>query len=267
MQASLPSWATLAAPADWTTVELISDLHLQPSEPATFAALQRYLDTCTADAVFMLGDLFEVWVGDDCLSAAACTFEQQVQSALAAAAQRRPLFFMAGNRDFLLGGAGLRACGLQGLEDPTVLEFGTHRWLLTHGDALCLADTDYQRFRAQVRSTEWQQRFLQMPLAARQAQARAIRDQSEAHKRETGYADVDTREVERWLDASRCQAMIHGHTHHAADHPAGASRTRHVLSDWDLHAKPPRAQVLRLEHLVSGEVSVQRHPVALPPVS
>lgn len=267
MQASLPTWATLAAPADWTTVELISDLHLQAGEPATLAALLRYLDTSTADAVFILGDLFEVWVGDDGLTATACTFEQQVQSALVTAAQRRPVYFMAGNRDFLLGNAGLRACGMQGLSDPTVLEFAQRRWLLTHGDALCLTDTDYQRFRAQVRSTEWQQRFLQMPLAARQAQARAIRDLSEAHKRETGYADLDSGEVERWLDASGCGAMIHGHTHHAADHAAGASRTRHVLSDWDLHAKPPRAQVLRLERLASGGVTVQRHSPALPSVA
>lgn len=249
----LPDWDVLHAPQHWRTVEFISDLHLQDSEPATLAALEQYLQRSRADALFVLGDLFEVWLGDDCLAGEApARFEHRVRDLLRAASAQRPVFFMPGNRDFLLGQAGCSACGMALLADPTVLHFANQRWLLTHGDALCLDDTSYMAFRQQVRSAQWQQQFLQQSLAEREAQARAIRQHSEAHKQETGYADVDGPEVERWLDAAPAFAMIHGHTHRAADHPAGGTRLRHVLSDWDAHATPARSQVLQLQHTASG---------------
>jgi UDP-2,3-diacylglucosamine hydrolase len=133
------------------------------------------------------------------------------------------------------------------LDDPTVLAFAGRRWLLTHGDALCLDDVDYMQFRAHVRSAEWQQTFLAKALAERQAIARGLREQSEARKRSGAhYADLDTAATRQWLAAAQAGTMIHGHTHKPADHDLGGGLQRIVLSDWDLAARPPRAQILRL---------------------
>ncbi len=252
--------AELNAPANWQAVDFISDLHLQAIEPATFAVFQRYLQVPPvrpADALFILGDLFEVWVGDDVLDGQApASDEQRFQRACAAAllahSQTTPVFFMHGNRDFLLGGQGLQACGMQGLTDPTVLVFHGQRWLLSHGDALCLDDTDYMRFRAQVRQPQWQSEFLAQPLAQRQAVARELRSQSEARKRNTGndpslWADVDAHAAREWLLQSQAHTLIHGHTHRPAAHALGEKLQRVVLSDWDAGATPPRAEVLRLD--------------------
>ena len=121
-------------------------------------------------------------------------------------------------------------------------------YLLSHGDALCLDDVDYMQFRKQVRSPEWQQVFLAMPLAERQAIARGLRQQSEA-KKQTGvdYADVDASTALQWLQAANASTLIHGHTHKPATHQLDAAhRLRVVLSDWDASATPPRAEVLRL---------------------
>ncbi len=244
--------AVLEAPASWQAVEFISDLHLQPAEPATVAAWQRYLNATTADAVFILGDLFEVWVGDD--SAAEPGFAADCAAVLRHAAQQRAVYFMHGNRDFLVGADFLQRCGVALLADPCVLAFGHGHWpsessrlLLSHGDALCLADTDYQSFRAQVRSPAWQADFLARPLAERQAIGRQMRAHSEAAKQAAaGYADVDTAAALAWLHAADAHLLIHGHTHRPADHALDPTHRRVVLSDWDAAATPPRLQVLRL---------------------
>lgn len=200
----------------------------------------------TADAVVILGDLFEVWVGDDALDEPG-SFEAQCAAILRRSCQRKPVYFMHGNRDFLVGATFLQHCGLQGLADPTVLCMGTQRWLLSHGDALCLDDVPYQQFRAQARSAAWQAQFLGQALPVRRAQARDIRQTSEARKK-TGvtYADVDTAAACQWLQAAQATVLVHGHTHRPADHALPGGMQRHVLSDWDLAAQPPRAQVLRL---------------------
>ncbi|QNP59439.1 UDP-2,3-diacylglucosamine diphosphatase [Paenacidovorax monticola] len=246
MTPAVPRCEELAAPSDWRTVDFISDLHLHPSEGETFAAWRRYLAATPADAVFMLGDLFEVWVGDDAAQEPG-SFEAQCGAVLREAAQQRALFFLHGNRDFLVGPAFLRACGVTGLFDPTVLQFAGRRWLLSHGDALCLDDVEYQRFRTVARSSAWQQQFLAQPLPERRAQARGIREQSEARKRSgVVYADVDGPAAIAWLQATQAHALVHGHTHRPADHLLAPDLARHVLSDWDLAATPPRADVLRL---------------------
>ena len=167
---------------------------------------------------------------------------------------------MAGNRDFLLGPRFAQACGMTLLADPCVLVFAGQRWLLSHGDALCLGDHDYMRFRAEVRSPAWQQAFLARPLAERQALARQLRAQSEARKRsgET-YADLDPAATQAWLQAARSPTLIHGHTHRPASHLLGQGLSREVLSDWDLHAPVPRAEVLRLD-----AHGLQRLPPAQP---
>ena len=246
MTPTVPPFEELAAPSHWRTVDVISDLHLQASESATVAAWQRYLQTTEADALFILGDLFEVWVGDDAIHEPG-SFEAQGCAALQAAAQRLPVYFMQGNRDFLAGPAFLAHCGITGLADPTVLVFQGQRFVLSHGDLLCLDDVDYQRFRVQARSAEWQQRFLAQPLATRRTQARGIRQESEARKHSGAtYADVDTPAAIAWLQAAGAHTLIHGHTHHPATHPLAPGLQRVVLSDWDLAAHPPRAEVLRL---------------------
>ncbi|MDB5884513.1 MAG: UDP-2,3-diacylglucosamine diphosphatase [Polaromonas sp.] len=249
---TLPPVAELVAPPSWCTVDFISDLHLHAGDAATLAVWQAYLAQTPADAVFMLGDLFEVWVGDDCArpdgTAAEPSFESACAQVLRQAAGQRALFFMHGNRDFLVGNSFTDNCRTALLQDPTALSFAGQRWLLSHGDALCLDDLDYMEFRRLVRSAGWQAAFLARPLAERQELARGMRQQSEARKR-TGanYGDVDNAAARHWLQAAHAPALIHGHTHQPAQHDLGGGMSRIVLSDWDAAAPVPRAEVLRLD--------------------
>lgn len=244
--AALPAFFEFVAPANWRTIDFLSDLHLSPALPRTRDAFERHLRQTPADAVFILGDLFEVWIGDD---ARALPYERECVELLAEAATRRQLAFMAGNRDFLVGGSMLRATGMMGLADPSVLSAWGQRVLLTHGDLLCLADTEYQAFRREVRGEAWQTAFLAKPLAERAAIAADIRRKSEARRRFDGRADVDadTATAVRWLHAIGAAELVHGHTHRPGSDELAPGYKRHVLSDWDLDdAKQPRAQVLRL---------------------
>ncbi|NMM09182.1 MAG: UDP-2,3-diacylglucosamine diphosphatase [Polaromonas sp.] len=267
MAQALPQIAELHASANWRTVDFISDLHLSADEPATFTVWQHYLESTPADALFILGDLFEVWVGDDSVSQdlrhgssldadlapSTAGFEDRCAQLLGDTAGRLALFFMRGNRDFLVDKRLMNLCNTTLLADPTVLVFHGHggakdqRWLLSHGDALCLGDVDYLQFRHQVRSPIWQHAFLAKPLAERHAIARSLRQQSEARKHlGAKYVDVDTQEARYWLHAANAHTLIHGHTHQPAEHDLGEGLTRVVLSDWDARAKVPRAEVLRL---------------------
>lgn len=226
-------------------MECISDLHLQASLPATFQAWKRYLSETSADAVFLLGDLFEAWVGDDVAQVEG--FEQDCARILHDAAQERAVFFLAGNRDFLVGPGLAASVGLTILQDPAVFTFGRQRWLLSHGDALCIGDTEYLAFRAQVRDPQWQRDFLAQPLERRQAIARAMRNESEEMKRSgRDYADVDSAMALQWLEAADALVLIHGHTHKPGEHALDAKHLRIVLTDWDAEAKPPRLEALRL---------------------
>ena len=242
---SAPPVAELAAGPSWRAVDCISDLHLQASEPATFEAWRAFMASCDADAIVILGDLFEAWPGDDV--ARVPGFEADCVQVLRAAAARRPVFYLHGNRDFLVGDAFAQDSGVRLLHDPTVLAFGAHRWLLTHGDALCLGDIDYLKFRAMVRAPAWQREFLAQPLAARQRIALALRTESDSRKRSgVPYADVDRGEALAWLAAANADTLVHGHTHRPGDHMLDADHRRIVLTDWDLAATPPRGEVLRL---------------------
>jgi UDP-2,3-diacylglucosamine hydrolase len=244
----VPAAATLRAPVQWRSIEFISDLHLSPDMPRTVEALRGYLAGTDANAVFILGDLFEVWVGDDALSD---PFEATCVQILAQASERLALYFMPGNRDFLVGAALLEAAGMRLLADPTRLDAFGGPWLLTHGDALCLADVDYQRFRAEVRSEPWQRAFLDRPLAERRAIARQLREASQ-RRRQTGeiegWGDVDVDAAAAWLRAAGAPTMIHGHTHRPSVSELAPSLVRQVLSDWDFDLDParPRGEVLRL---------------------
>ena len=253
----MPQTAELDAPPVWGTVDFLSDLHLHADQDATFAAWQHYMESTPADAVFMLGDLFEAWVGDDAVSddvahaAQARSFEDRCARVMGQTASRLALFFMHGNRDFLVGERLMDLCNTTLLSDPTVLAFNHQRCLLSHGDALCLADVDYMAFRQQVRSAAWQSDFLAKPLPARQAIARGLRQQSQARhdkRQQSGiaYADVDNAAALAQLHGANAHILIHGHTHQPAVHDLGHGFSRVVLSDWDACAAVPRAEVLRL---------------------
>lgn len=243
--------AALAAPAHWRCIEFISDLHLQAGLPATFSAWRDYLQSTRADALFILGDLFEVWIGDDVLGAGreaiVASFEAECVALLHQTTRRIPVYVMHGNRDFLLGPDFAQASGTQLLADPCCLQAGGQQWLLSHGDALCLADTAYMNFRAEVRSTGWQENFLSQPLERRLATARALRQQSEERKRSsTDFVDLDRTQTMAWLTDAKAHTLIHGHTHQGVDHCLSQGLGRVVLSDWDADMQPPRAEVLQM---------------------
>lgn len=243
----LPLFWEFTAPPAWRQIDFISDLHLAADRPRGFAAFAGHLRHTPADAVFILGDLFDLWVGDDARDA---PFEARCTDALADAATRRTIAIMVGNRDFLLGHAMLQACGALALADPTVLIGFGQRVLLSHGDALCLADTAYQQFRAEVRNERWQREFLARPLAQRLEHARMIRQESERRKHDNAhgiFADVDPASAVRWMHEAATPVLVHGHTHCPGSEPMAPGYVRHVLSDWELDdpATRPRAQVLR----------------------
>ncbi len=242
--------SSLIAAPEWQAIEFISDLHLSPGTPRTNAAFEAYLRGCRADAVIILGDLFEVWIGDDIADDA---FAQRCITALHNAARRRTMAMMVGNRDFLVGASILAQHGVIAIDDPTELHAFGRTIVLAHGDAQCLADTDYQAFRRQVRAPIWQAQFLAKPRAERAAMARAMRDASAARKDDpaASWADADPVATITLLDQYGARTLVHGHTHKPRTHQpavdgAPAETTRHVLSDWDLEAAVPRAEVLRL---------------------
>ena len=183
-----------------------------------------------ADALYILGDLFESWVGDDVLTQ---PFPERVARELRAAAARTPVYFMHGNRDFLVARRFAAETGVRLLPDPTTIDLYGTPTLLMHGDTLCTGDTQYQAFRAQVRDPRWQQAALARPLEERLAIARGMRGQSEGAKqgKDMAIMDVASAAVEEAFRSSGCGVLIHGHTHRPARH-VHAEGIRWVLPDW-----------------------------------
>ena len=249
--------ATFVAPEGWRAIDFISDLHLAGSTPRTFEAWASHMRHTSADAVFILGDLFEAWVGDD---VAAEGFEARCLDVLTAAASRIGVAFMAGNRDFLVGDALLARHAVHRLADPTVISaFGT-RVLASHGDALCVGDVAYQRYRRIVRRPGLQRAFLSLPRGWRRAAGLAMRRRSGEVLEPTlrQAIDIDAVAGRAWLESAAAQALVHGHTHAAASHAMGPAFARHVLSDWDLEsAAAPRAEVLRWSAVGFSRVAPQ----------
>jgi UDP-2,3-diacylglucosamine hydrolase len=241
---ALAPGSVLSLPASVRALDFISDLHLSPELPRTLAALAEVLLHGDDDGLFILGDLFEVWVGDDLLDQ---DFERHCADLLAQGARRRPIWLMHGNRDFLLGERFFSATGLQPLADPCPVQAFGETVLLSHGDALCLDDKPYQAFRAQVRSPVWQQAFLARPLGERLAVAAQMRAASRSHQATpVTYADADPGLAQEWLQTAGAEILIHGHTHRPGSEQRPEGWQRHVLSDWDLdHEAVPRAEVLR----------------------
>ena len=238
----------LLAPSHWRQIDLLSDIHLDVRQPHTYALWSNYLRHTSADAVFILGDLFEVWVGDDVLEQPQ-RFETQCAADLSVAGRRLDLRIMVGNRDFLMGRGLLDICNATALPDPCTLVFGQQRTVLSHGDALCLADTDYQSFRKLVRSPQWQQDFLSKPFPEREAIARGIREQSASRQHappKPTYYDVDARAALDLLTEQGANTLLHGHTHRPGEMPLAQDKRRLVLSDWEADATPPRGDIIRL---------------------
>ncbi|BBE09243.1 UDP-2,3-diacylglucosamine hydrolase [Mycoavidus cysteinexigens] len=235
-------------PNDARPVYFISDLHLSLAIPNTVAAFEHFIENTANDAqaVYILGDLFEYWIGDDML---VTPFAQKIAAQLHTLAERGiQLYIMPGNRDFLLGAHFAQAAGATLLDDPCLLEAFNLRTVLAHGDALCTADGFYQKYRKIVRCHAVQRFFLSWPLRWRLALAARIRARSGAQKRprELMLGDVTEAAVLRLLAQYDVTTMIHGHTHRPAQHRHGAA-TRWVLPDWDYDQGTPRGGYLKLD--------------------
>jgi UDP-2,3-diacylglucosamine hydrolase len=216
----------------------ISDLHLADERPEINAIFFRFLDETagTADALYILGDLFEYWVGDDQLDHDPLA-RAVVDSLRRVSDGGTRVFFMHGNRDFLIGKRFAREAGLTILADPTLIELYDQRVLLMHGDTLCTDDIAYQKFRAQTRTREWKSATLAQPYKARQQLAQSIRTQSDTEKSQKAEEIMDVTEatVEEVFRQHHYPLMIHGHTHRPATHRFlidGRACERWVLADW-----------------------------------
>jgi UDP-2,3-diacylglucosamine hydrolase len=228
------------ADSAWNQVDFLSDIHLDDRELATFEAWREYMSSTPADAIFILGDLFEIWVGDDTTDA----FQINCLEILENSSKNKPVYVMHGNRDFLLGRQ--RSYAFELLDDPCVLDFETDRLLLSHGDAWCIDDKPYQEFRKKVRTKEWMQEFLKQDWETRQSVGQAMRNQSLAHHAtQPAYADVDNTEALKALHQHDCKILVHGHTHRPATHDIDGQHQRWVLSDWHAQSTPPRLEILR----------------------
>ncbi|MCA1713716.1 MAG: UDP-2,3-diacylglucosamine diphosphatase, partial [Gammaproteobacteria bacterium] len=214
-----------------------SDLHLDAERPQIGALFGEFIDreARTADALYILGDLFEAWVGDDDPSEVGSFVADKLRALRAAGV---PVFFIRGNRDFLLGDDYARRAGMAILPDPTVVLLHGKPTLLMHGDTLCTDDVAYQQFRAQTRHPDWRRQFLAQSLSARLAFAQQARAASRAHQAGLqaqgamdAITDVSPATVEATFARYGIDTLIHGHTHRPAAH-AHAGGRRIVLGDW-----------------------------------
>ncbi len=224
----------------------ISDLHLGAEHPHSMAAFRRFIagivqQACSehaqrAEALYILGDLFDYWAGDDDMGD---VFHAEVISALRSLAQHGTrVYLMHGNRDLLMGEALATACQATLLNDPALVDLYGTPTLLSHGDTLCTHDAEYQRYRAQVHDADFQREFLAKPLAERKAYIAKLREHSMAEKREKDSAimDVNDAAVAALLREHGYPRLIHGHTHRPNHHEHiidGRSCERWVLGDWN----------------------------------
>lgn len=215
----------------------ISDLHLDPQRPEILALFTRFLDELDpneTEALYILGDLFEAWIGDD-EDAPAC---QAISDRLRTVSERGiALNIMHGNRDFLLGPVFAERCGARLIDDPARVDLYGTPTLLMHGDTLCTDDLEYQAFRRQVRDPDWQQQFLALPLAERRRMAAGLRETSreQTAAKRPEIMDVNPHAVTRAMREAGVHCLIHGHTHRPAVHEFdldGRPARRIVLGDW-----------------------------------
>ena len=237
---------TTSSAAQPATVALfVSDLHLQAALPRTTQAFFDFLEQQAKHAaqLYLLGDIFEYWAGDDDIDT---PYQRGIVDALRAISDHGvQLFWIAGNRDFLAGAAFAEAAGLSILQDPHIITLAGRAIALAHGDAQCTDDTAYMAFRAQVRQPAWQQQFLSMPLAQRKAVIEGARKTSQdAGKEKTAdIMDVNAAAIADLFERTGTQVLIHGHTHRPALHVGndnGQQRMRYVLPDWEYDVTPVR---------------------------
>lgn len=240
------------------TTLFISDLHLEESRPDITRAFLTFLEQKAAgtESLYILGDFFEAWIGDD----ERTPLQEQVAGALRQLSDTGTrLYLMHGNRDFLIGEDFCARAGATLLDDPTVIDLYGTPTLLMHGDSLCTADVEYQKFRANMRNPKWQQMILQRPLKDRQQMARQLREISMAKNqgKEEFIMDVTPEEVVKDMEHHGVQRLIHGHTHRPAVHELtanGEPARRIVLGDWDqnvwwLEVHPGREPALKKQPL------------------
>lgn len=211
----------------------ISDCHLTGQSPAVLSSVRAFLAECPKrfDALYILGDFFEYWIGLDALDSALVPLQHQCT----ALSQQLPIYFMVGNRDFLFDEAAAKAFGFQLIpSDEKVIEIGEVRVALMHGDTLCTDDTAYQAFRQQTRSEQWQQSFLARSVTERIQIAQQLRDASQEamQSKAESIMDVNEEAVHEHFLRLETAHIIHGHTHRPAQHRYSNARERHVLGDW-----------------------------------
>ncbi|MGM0703781.1 MAG: UDP-2,3-diacylglucosamine diphosphatase [Pseudomonadota bacterium] len=224
---------------------LISDLHLYPGAPELSRRFLDWLDTRArgSEALFILGDFFDAWIGDDLLDlddepTGHAQLAWRVVDALRDLSDDgTALYIMHGNRDFLIGQRFASAAGATLLDDPSVISLGGQPVLLMHGDSLCTGDEAYQAFRAQARDDQWQRQILSLPIPERLTLARSLREQSgeATSNKAEAIMDVTPDEVVRIMQDHGVLTLIHGHTHRPAVHELeidGQPARRLVLGDW-----------------------------------
>lgn len=230
------------------TVYFISDLHLNQADTSVtnrFLSLLRYTKH-NADALYILGDLFEAWVGDDIDE----PWLDEIYAALHQTSQQIPVYFMHGNRDFMIGKRFCQHTGCQLLQDPCVVELYGEKILLSHGDRYCTLDSKYQAYRKKVHNRFLQWLFLRLPMRIRKEIGLKLRSQKQASHPQSNPAlfDVTDVAIETAMQQHQCRIMIHGHTHkpNIHEHPCGK---RYVMGAWEEHA-----EILRLK--ADGEIQL-----------
>jgi UDP-2,3-diacylglucosamine hydrolase len=231
----------MTMPGPPTAALFISDLHLQAAHPHTVDAFFRFLTghAMSTRSLYLLGDLFEYWAGDDDMDD---PLHQRIIAALRSVSDAGvAVYWIAGNRDFLVGARFASAAGLTLLPEIHLADIAGKRVILLHGDAQCTEDSKYMAFRAMVREPAWQRQFVAMPLAQRKAIIAGLRETSRQDQGTKSYEimDVTPQAIADVFATTGASVMIHGHTHRPALHQSGANR-RYVLPDWEPDAQPPR---------------------------
>lgn len=262
--ASSPQHDAQASPrsekASTTLALFVSDVHLSEAMPKTTLAFLHFLGHTATQAkrLYLLGDLFEYWPGDDDCDA---PYHQTIIAALKNLTDSGvQLYWIAGNRDFLVGAEFAHKTGVQQLADPCTIKLAEFKLLLSHGDCLCTDDVNYMRFKEMVRQEAWQQEFLQKPLTERKAIIQGMREASMQDQRQKSMSimDVNQDAVDALMQDHDAAILIHGHTHRTAQHQESRG-TRYVLPDWDCD----HALVMRGGYLsISDNGEIQFHYLA-----
>jgi len=217
-------------------IYFISDLHLEPAQKAVTDGFLSFLDALNdAEALYILGDFFEVWIGDDYSNEYIELINQALQKC---AAKGTKMYFMHGNRDFLVGQAWCDNAQCELLDEAKLITLGNESILLMHGDSLCTDDIEYMKARVMLRNPQWQDQLLAKSIPERIEFAKQVRNESKESQKGKSYdiMDVNQEAVDHALSEANCATMIHGHTHRPDIHHwefEGENRTRYVLGDWD----------------------------------